>query len=277
MPKENKKFINPLLRPSQEMEVARQEASTTPKPAPAPATPEPPVPASAQITQAETPVMEEPTLKQIEDAFSVDDEDEAEAEPMSAFADQEDMPEQRVPRMQSSYYGSPAREVPLPHVYNGNRRNAQAAQETGNSISALRNNTTSLPGRSNDAPVPQVTRAVLPNPKNTSYTYTPTEASSYPDRYTSGDRPAQRPQEHEPVVEQQPPARAGYEEFSFIASQNARRKRGAQAFENTHERITLWIDKRLKQAFEDLAFEHELPKTALLNEAIADLLKKYNS
>src|SRR3989442_13074411 len=33
------------------------------------------------------------------------------------------------------------------------------------------------------------------------------------------------------------------------------RKRGSQAFERTHERITLWIDKGLKQRFEALADE----------------------
>jgi hypothetical protein len=53
-----------------------------------------------------------------------------------------------------------------------------------------------------------------------------------------------------------------------------RRKRGEQAFEKTHERITLWIDKQLKAAFEQLANEEGTSKTMLLNEAIADLLKK---
>jgi hypothetical protein len=55
------------------------------------------------------------------------------------------------------------------------------------------------------------------------------------------------------------------------------RKRGAQAFEKTHERVTYWMDKRLKQAFENLADEQGAAKTTLLNEAIADLLKKYEA
>jgi Ribbon-helix-helix protein, copG family len=54
-----------------------------------------------------------------------------------------------------------------------------------------------------------------------------------------------------------------------------RRKRGAQAFEKTHERITLWLDKKLKEQFEQLADEEGISKTALLNEAVADVLKKH--
>ena len=53
------------------------------------------------------------------------------------------------------------------------------------------------------------------------------------------------------------------------------RKRGNQAFEKTHQRFTGWIDKNLKQQFEKLADEHGVSKTSLLNEAIADLLRKY--
>ena len=53
------------------------------------------------------------------------------------------------------------------------------------------------------------------------------------------------------------------------------RKRGNQAFEKTHQRFTGWIDKSLKQQFENLADEQGVSKTSLLNEAIADLLRKY--
>ncbi len=57
----------------------------------------------------------------------------------------------------------------------------------------------------------------------------------------------------------------------------ARRKRGKDAFEKTHERITLWLDKGLKQRFETLADEEGIAKSALLDEAIADLLNKYQA
>lgn len=53
------------------------------------------------------------------------------------------------------------------------------------------------------------------------------------------------------------------------------RRHGTQTFEATHERITLWIDRQLKQNFEALAYDRSLSKTKLLNEAIAELLKKY--
>lgn len=53
------------------------------------------------------------------------------------------------------------------------------------------------------------------------------------------------------------------------------RKRGNQAFEKTHQRFTGWIDKNLKQQFEKLADDKGVSKTSLLNEAIADLLRKY--
>ena len=52
------------------------------------------------------------------------------------------------------------------------------------------------------------------------------------------------------------------------------RKRGTQGFEKTHQRFTGWIDKSLKQQFENLADEQGVSKTSLLNEAIADLLRK---
>ena len=53
------------------------------------------------------------------------------------------------------------------------------------------------------------------------------------------------------------------------------RKRGNQAFEKTHQRFTGWVDKNLKQQFEKLAAEKSVSKTSLLNEAVADLLRKY--
>jgi hypothetical protein len=59
------------------------------------------------------------------------------------------------------------------------------------------------------------------------------------------------------------------------SAQVVRRKRGEQTFEKTHERFTSWMDKRLKAAFEQLVVDEEVSKTVLLNEAIADLLRKH--
>ncbi len=53
------------------------------------------------------------------------------------------------------------------------------------------------------------------------------------------------------------------------------RKRGSKAFEKTHERFTGWMDKQLKKQLVKLAQEEGVSKTSLLNEAIADLLRKH--
>ena len=63
--------------------------------------------------------------------------------------------------------------------------------------------------------------------------------------------------------------------YTSTSSQAKHRKRGKQAFEKTHERITLWIDSGLKQRFESLADEQGVAKSTLLDEAIGDLLAKY--
>src|SRR4030042_3228643 len=53
------------------------------------------------------------------------------------------------------------------------------------------------------------------------------------------------------------------------------RKRGNKAFEKTHERFTGWMDKQLKKQFVNLAKDERVSKTSLINEAIADLLRKH--
>jgi predicted DNA-binding protein len=63
--------------------------------------------------------------------------------------------------------------------------------------------------------------------------------------------------------------------YTSTLTQAKHRKRGAQAFEKTHERITLWIDSALKQQFEALADEQGMAKSTLLDEAISDVLEKY--
>ena len=56
----------------------------------------------------------------------------------------------------------------------------------------------------------------------------------------------------------------------------SRRKRGKQTFENTHDRWTVWLDKKLKKKIARLAKEQEVSISALADEAITDLLKKYD-
>jgi predicted transcriptional regulator len=64
--------------------------------------------------------------------------------------------------------------------------------------------------------------------------------------------------------------------YTSTLPQVKHRKRGNQAFEKTHERITLWLDSDLKQRFESLADEQGVAKSTLLDEAISDLLAKYD-
>lgn len=62
-----------------------------------------------------------------------------------------------------------------------------------------------------------------------------------------------------------------YDEILSIA----RRNRGKQAFGNTHDRWTVWIHKKLKKGIAKLAKEQDASISALADEAVADLLKKY--
>lgn len=65
--------------------------------------------------------------------------------------------------------------------------------------------------------------------------------------------------------------------FTSTSTSAPRRKRGAQAFEKTHERFTCWMDKNLKAQFEALADSEGAAKSTLLDEAITDLLKKHQA
>ena len=49
------------------------------------------------------------------------------------------------------------------------------------------------------------------------------------------------------------------------------------SFEKTHERVTLWLQKNYKRQFEALAEKEGVAKSTLLDEAIRDLIEKYNA
>lgn len=53
-------------------------------------------------------------------------------------------------------------------------------------------------------------------------------------------------------------------------------KEKGKIFEATHQRFTSWIDRELKKQFDELLAKRGVTKTALLDEAIAVLLNKYN-
>jgi hypothetical protein len=56
-----------------------------------------------------------------------------------------------------------------------------------------------------------------------------------------------------------------------------RRHRGDLAFEKTHERVTLWLEKSYKRRLAALAEKEGVAKSTLLDEAMRDLIEKYNA
>jgi hypothetical protein len=66
-----------------------------------------------------------------------------------------------------------------------------------------------------------------------------------------------------------------YTDTSTYTSIEQKEKKKKQRFEDTHERLTLWVDKSLKHSFEALAEDQGISKTALMNEALSNLLGQY--
>jgi hypothetical protein len=207
VPKESRKFINPLLRPSTTAETP--PASPKKEKAASRRTGTPSKPAQQEVVQDETPQI---TETQEEAVMQPIDEILAE-EAGSSFAPEEQSRERKMLVREAAPSYAP--EFPETHT--------EEAVE-----------------------IPSVSDEAL------SHETTPVDASV--------------DSQEEPVQEDEVRRKPGL-----------RRKRGGQSFEKTHERITLWIDKGLKYAFDDLAHKLEIPKTTLLNEAISDLLKKYES
>jgi hypothetical protein len=87
----------------------------------------------------------------------------------------------------------------------------------------------------------------------------------------SSEKELHLPQPSEDTAAEKTPTPVSPPPSSFVPV----RKRGNQAFEKTHTRFTSWVDKGLKQQFEKLAADTGLSKTSLVNEAIADVLRKY--
>lgn len=57
-------------------------------------------------------------------------------------------------------------------------------------------------------------------------------------------------------------------------SESTRTRSRKEVFEETHQRFTAWVDKKLKKQFDDLAAQKGVSKSALLDEAIMVLLHK---
>jgi hypothetical protein len=63
-------------------------------------------------------------------------------------------------------------------------------------------------------------------------------------------------------------------DIAATTSNPKRAKSREVVFEATHQRFTAWVDKKLKQQFDDLADQEKVSKTALLDEAMRGLLHK---
>lgn len=88
----------------------------------------------------------------------------------------------------------------------------------------------------------------------------------------------QVPQEVEPVPpEKETRKRSEPVEEVLPSSQVRHREVREIPFEEAYKRETVYFDKELKKKFDSLARERRKSKTELVNEAIADLIKKYSS
>jgi ribbon-helix-helix protein len=56
-----------------------------------------------------------------------------------------------------------------------------------------------------------------------------------------------------------------------------RRHRGELAYEKTHRRITHWLENSLDRKLNALAEKEGVSKSTLFDEAVRDLLEKYNA
>jgi hypothetical protein len=235
VPKENKKFINPLLRPSQDV---------------AP-TQETPVPEAVRSLPAAKKALVPSTDAAIDNPARIEE--------TTKVADLTDSQTSTYPSMPTdiSRRGELAREA-----------RSLAQRQVVSTETSTYTPRPEIP-TSEGATGPQQVQT----PSET-YTYVPARTYTSPEtRSVAPIQPSTSPVSLEGSAFPADSAENAY----YTEPPVVRRRRGSQAFEKTHERITLWIDKRLKQAFEELAYQQELSKTSLLNEAVADLLRKYES
>jgi hypothetical protein len=273
VPKESKKFINPLLRPSQEPEVKGEPAARPQKNlAPEPffvetsvlpeAVNDAPVEVAQKEAPSELPVSEAhlssptktSTLTETSTSIKVSANTPSASSPVQPETLARDEKSEEKEDTHVSSLSSPELVTPELDTPSVDQQEEILLPDPVVTASPLRQNGTIV--ESDDHPL----------------TYTETETST-PAAVLS--QPAPKPRSS--ALSSTRSARGEKKpRASFTAAETVRRRRGALTFENTHERITLWIDKELKVAFEELAYERELPKTALLNEAVSDLLKKYD-
>jgi hypothetical protein len=242
VPKDTKKFINPLLRSSQE-----SSARVAPAPVPSPV-PEPEL-ESQKVPDEETIVAPSTDMP----SSSIDTEAIPEIEPASIPGPQNAAEPEAEP--ESEPIPAPTRKA---RAVSGTNINREESDE-----------------KTVEPPTSTVSRVANSARRNSSVAASNLDTAPRSVAAVS-TRQAKAPREVEGSMSStftRANAQDDIEEDSTKAGQ--RRRRSTQPFETTHERITLWIDKQLKQDFEDLAYDRNLSKSALLNEAITELLKKY--
>ncbi|GCE14461.1 hypothetical protein [Tengunoibacter tsumagoiensis] len=251
MPKEAKKFINPLLRPSHDPEARTEKIIQTEKNNEAEK-----AALDVERPRSREQVVEQPIIAQPEP-------------PVEAVV------EEIIQRKEDQAPPTLLVDTPAPYTVK------KQMQET----TFLEERPYSLP-ESGEQVVPSKSRPTYrATPRQTAKGAGPVQEST--PKKSSGKEVASisAPLAEEPhstenfqaiVEEKTNPLVTVNQEEEDNGSDTSRRKRGAATFENTHERVTLWIDKSLKQSFDDLAYEHHLSKASLLNEAISDLLLKYD-
>ena len=278
MPKENKRFINPLLRPTVEAEV-KQEAAQVPQPVQPAPPPSPPETNTFTATSAEPtsyrakePLPPVPAPEARSSSPRWQPEQASTSTSTDTLRDEEEAPVRFRDDAALIRRGAPS----IPPVVEQEEIEDEVFYTSSATMPRYGERQAATPrkGRSIDPPAPLAARASLETQTypSTSRADVPVTVAIQPEAFSSSSTSTYQSDplpdlQDEEIVEQEP----------YVAPVPVRRRRGAQAFEKTHERITLWIDKRLKQAFEELAYEQEVSKTSLLNEAMADLLNKYSS
>jgi hypothetical protein len=262
VPKDTKRFINPLLRSSQE----NAPAPTLPKPDPAPQ-PQP------------IPVEEERQSEEVQDSLAL--QSETSVDVAASNLSSEDVVQ---PQVTSKEAASKKRHSPSSSAASHSRREERAeekTQEQQDQYAEMDSNRASetIPSLSSSPalPVPVTSDQTILSVESGSEVISLTDSQEVTQqRETTSSRrrrhsfsEAEVP--NEAVVTDADPLVENLDQPRSIPH----RRHGTQTFEATHERITLWIDRQLKQNFEALAYDRSLSKTKLLNEAIAELLKKY--
>lgn len=292
MPKETKRFINPLLRPSSNIDVET-------KPELAQKQSEPEVASTKTTTDTSTATSTEISVPPIREAV-----------PLPQIGSKASVPPdvQAVEPQTSDYATYPSTETSTSHVETPAQRKSQISElraeiqaapteiGEGEDVSV---HSSSLPGgyvnntlpgsepgfRTGHSPTFPSSAAVVPSPISPVPPLPPPvhgseRLPSQVSEETTFVSPLPQTSTYTYEEQKRQSLPVGYDEpgeQEYYTPPPVRRRRGAQSFEKTHERITVWVDKRLKQAFEELAYTEETSKTALLNEALADLLRKHSS